>query len=215
MTAHAQARDRFAALATQLDTIPLKRGSGSALVVETTAWECWATSTLSALQDTFGPKSPHLNNFQRVYDDFHGYDFELNHARGIFQAAVSDLGAGYVRNLERQISGELLGDFLSLAKSALAEGHTSVAAVLASAALEDTLKRLAIRESLDVQDAPMTEVVSALKSRGLVSGAQKSLLSVMPKLRDYAMHANWDKLTAPDVASLIGFTEQVLLTHFS
>jgi len=56
--------------------------------------------------------------------------------------------------------------------------------------------------------------VNALKSKGLVSGAQKSLLDTMPKIRDYAMHANWDKITAEDVSSVIGFVEQFLLSHF-
>jgi len=37
----------------------------------------------------------------------------------------------------------------------------------------------------------------------------------MPKLRDYAMHANWAKLSSADVGSIIGFVEQFLLAHFS
>jgi hypothetical protein len=37
----------------------------------------------------------------------------------------------------------------------------------------------------------------------------------MPKVRDFAMHANWEKLSAPDVSSVIGFVEQFLLSKFS
>jgi hypothetical protein len=87
--------------------------------------------------------------------------------------------------------------------------------VLACASLEDALKRYARENNLEVDDKVMQEVVSALKSKGLVSGAQKSLLDTMPKLRDFAMHANWDKLTSADVGSIIGFVEQFLLSHFS
>jgi hypothetical protein len=61
----------------------------------------------------------------------------------------------------------------------------------------------------------MQDVVAEIKTRGLVTGAQKSLLDTMPELRDYAMHANWAKLTDADVASMIGFAEQFLLTNFS
>jgi hypothetical protein len=60
----------------------------------------------------------------------------------------------------------------------------------------------------------MQEVVSALKSKSLVGGTQKTLLDAMPKLRDYSMHANWDKLEPEDVSSIIGFVEQFLLSHF-
>jgi hypothetical protein len=34
----------------------------------------------------------------------------------------------------------------------------------------------------------------------------------MPKIRDYAMHASWQKISAPDISSVIGFVEQFLLT---
>lgn len=89
-----------------------------------------------------------------------------------------------------------------------------MAAVLACAALEDALKRFAESNGLNVNDKVMQEVVNALKAKGLVTGAQKSLLDSMPKIRDYAMHANWDKITAQDVGSVIGFVEQFLLSHF-
>ena len=60
----------------------------------------------------------------------------------------------------------------------------------------------------------MQEVINALKAKGLVSGPQKSLLDSMPKVRNAAMHADWQKITPQDVGSVIGYVEQFLLTHF-
>ena len=60
----------------------------------------------------------------------------------------------------------------------------------------------------------MQDVVNALKSKGLVSGAQKTLLDSMPKIRDYAMHAEWNKIGPQEAGSVIGFVEQFLLTNF-
>ena len=45
--------------------------------------------------------------------------------------------------------------------------------------------------------------------------SQKTLLDTMPKIRDYAMHANWEKITQQDIGSVIGFVEQFLLANFS
>ena len=118
-------------------------------------------------------------------------------------------------NLQRSVSGEIFGDLVAAAKAALSEGNHAVAAVLASAALEDALKRYALAQGLQVEGNTMEEVVNALKSKGLVSGAQKPLLSAMPKIRNQAMHADWSKLQAQEVGSMVGFVEQFLLSHFS
>lgn len=102
-----------------------------------------------------------------------------------------------------------------MAKQALNEGNKGVAAVLASAALEDALKRNAKSNGINVDDLTMQKVIGAIKSAGLVSGARKTLLETMPKIRNCAMHAEWDKITEPEVNSMIGFVELFLLTEFS
>ena len=67
----------------------------------------------------------------------------LNACRGIFTGAKSDFDGDYLFNIERSVAGELFGDLVALAKASLADGHHTVATVLASAALEDALKRYA------------------------------------------------------------------------
>ena len=153
-------------------------------------------------------------NFNKISKNFDYYSKQFDNAKSIFIAAKEDYEGGYLFNLDSLISGEILGNFVALAKVALKENNKDVAAVLAAAALEDALKKFASLNELDVNDKVMQEVVSALKAKGLVSGAQKSLLDTMPKLRDYAMHANWDKIKPEDVSSIIGFVEQFLLSNF-
>ena len=100
-------------------------------------------------------------------------------------------------------------------KEALANGNKDVAGVLASAALEDGLKRYARLNGLQVDNATMTEVINALKSKGLVSGASKSLVESMPSIRNNALHARWEKIDATGVSGIINFVEQFLLAKFS
>ena len=171
----------------------------------------WATSAQSLIKAVFGEHSPHYTNFTEV----------LNNSRtttgtiGIFKSAKEDFEGGYVFNVDLRISGEVFGDFIVLAKQSLAEGHKDVAAVLVSAALEDALKRYATAHGLNVNNGSMTEVINALKSKGLVAGAQKSLLDAMPKIRNDALHAKWGRISEPEVNSVIGFVEQFLLTNFA
>ena len=106
-------------------------------------------------------------------------------------------------------------DLQPLARQSLAEGQKDVAAVLACAALEDAIKRLAATNNLPTEGKTMIELVNALKSAGIVSGAQKSLLEAMPRIRNMAMHAEWSKISEPDVSSVLGYVEQHLLSKFS
>ncbi len=182
--------------------------------VDSASWLKWATNVQNLLLRVFGENTPHYKNFLNVFNGFQRYPSQFKNAISVFLAAKEDYEGEYLFQLDNLIAGEILGDFVSLAKITLKEGNKDVAAVLASAALEDALKKYASKNDLDVNDKVMQEVVSALKSKGLVSGAQKSLLDTMPKLRDYAMHANWEKIKSEDVSSIIGFVEQFLLSNF-
>ena len=207
---------RFEELTRRMEQVDVVRNASGVSRVNSEAWEGWSTSVLNLLEISFGPNSIHYQNFKNIYDNFRRSEEQLGSARGVFRAAKEDYEGGYVLSLQNTISGEVFGDFIDLAKQSLSEGHKDVAAVLACAALEDALKRYARSNGLDdVEDKAMQEVVNALKSKGLIKGAQKTLLDTMPKMRDYAMHANWDKLTAESVNSVIGFVEQFLLSHFS
>lgn len=192
----------------------LKKGGLEEVRVD--KWEEWTTNVMNLLERAFGTDSVHARNFRSAYEESStGWSYNLKKAKGIFLAAKSDFEGGYIFGLNKVLSGEILGDFVILAKAVLKDGSKDVAAVLASAALEDALKRYARDNGLDVDEKGMQDIVSALKSKGLVSGAQKSLLDTMPKLRNYAMHANWQKLSIEDVGSIIGFVEQFLISHFA
>ena len=204
---------RFAELEVLMKALPLN-SSGGFPSYDIVSWRQWATSAQNIIRAAFGERSPHYRNFSAAYDKYSGWQSDVDALKGIFLAAKADYEGGYAFSVQAEISGEIYGDFVALAKNALAEGSKDVAAVLACAALEDALKRFAMMKGLDVSDKNMQEVVSALKAKGLVGGAQKTLLDAMPKIRDYAMHANWEKITLQDVGSVIGFVEQFLLANF-
>ena len=181
-------------------------------------WLSWATGAASLIKAVFGEGSPYYTNFidaEKRCNNSHGHISCVRDLQGIFLSAKEAFEGGYVFNVELSVSGEIFGDFIVLAKQSLVEGHKDVAAVLASAALEDALKRYAKVNGLDVDDATMAKVISAIKSKGLMSGASKSMLDAMLRIRNYTMHAEWEKVNEPDVNSIIGFVEQFLLQKFS
>lgn len=208
---------RFKELEAQVRAIDMQASDSGNLYANPEQFYAWASSALAAIQTSFGSDSPHYVNFRNQMGAIcnnYVLDQLFKSVRGIFLGAKSDIDRGYIFDLQRSISGELFGDFVATAKAALAEGHHTVATVLACAALEDALKRYAVSQELQVEGQTMDSVVNALKSKGLVTGAQKTLLSAMPKVRNMAMHGEWDKLTPQDAGSVIGFVEQFLLAKF-
>ena len=206
---------RFEELREESDSLPFRQGSGGyGSYVPAGRWQKWTTSCQNLIKAVFGEESPHYINFAEELKQCGGSDHEIHALQGVFQSAKEDFEGGYVFNVDLRISGEVFGDFVVLAKQSLTEGHKDVAAVLASAALEDALKRYANAEGLNIDNQSMSEVINALKAKGLVSGPQKSLLNAMPRIRNSAMHADWGKISELDVSSIIGFVEQLLLTKF-
>ena len=134
---------------------------------------------------------------------------------GCLQSLKSDLTEGRIVSLQAEAQGEVFGDFLTSARRALGEGQKNVAAVLACAALEDSLKQCAKSHSLDVDDADMSTVVGALKSVDAVDKTEGSILKGYTLVRNKAFHAQWDAIDNPAITSILAFTDQFLIKHFS
>jgi hypothetical protein len=136
-------------------------------------------------------------------------------AKGVLQSIKSEVEAGLVGNIQLQAQAGIFGDFITAARRALEEDSKDVAAVLTCAALEDALKRYAEQQGLDVSDADMSQVINALKSKGVLRDPQATIVKSYVKLRDKAFHAEWGKVEKESVNSAIGFTEQFILSNFS
>lgn len=134
--------------------------------------------------------------------------------KGMLSSMRSEVEQGLIKSIRAEASGEVIAYFLILAKLAIEENQKDVAAVLACAALEDSLKSHARLNDLKVNDKDMSQVIGALKSAGLVKGAQGRLLGSFVTIRNKAFHAEWDKFETSDVKSVIGFVEGFLVENF-
>lgn len=173
----------------------------------------WAfrSASLSFLKTVFGVDHPHYKEFDHIVRSASPGHTEAG--AGILQTVREEIKGGWVANLKSLVSAEIFGDFIVLAKETM-DDSTEVSAVLACAALEDALKRLALREKLDIEGRDMSKVIGALKKNGIITGAQASVVSSYVKLRNKAFHAEWDKIQKPEVASAIEFAEKFILENF-
>ena len=142
----------------------------------------------------------------------------IHFTNGLLTTLLSELDAGLIGNLQQQIAGEVLGDLIQLAKAALSEntpGTTNVAAVLVAASYEDTIRRMGNQLAGITDRRDLEKVLIVLKEKGHLKGAQVGIAQSYLKLRNDALHADWDDIEKESVKSCLSFVEGLLLRHFS
>ncbi len=136
--------------------------------------------------------------------------------RGVLSSVLSELDAGLIGSIKQQAAAEVLTDFVALSRAALDEGGQAknVAAVLAAAAFEDSIRRLGATHAGTVGGEKLADVLVALKTSGFLQGPQVGIAQSYLSFRNHAMHAQWDKIESEAVNSVLGFVEQLVLKHF-
>ena len=194
-------------------------GLGEGNYIEPGYWIGWALSCSELLKQAYGEHSSYHKRFSDTVRTCEDSDIVVRWVEvldSIMVAAKNDYVNGYAHDINLRISGEVYEDFIESAKATLESDNLPVAAVLATASLEDVLKRFARSHGIDTDSKTMSQVIGALKTkRGLLQRGTIEALKPLPRIRNLALHAEWDKLSEVDIGVVIVFVEKFLLKHFS
>jgi len=137
--------------------------------------------------------------------------------KGTLTSIKAELDSGFIGTLRGRLTGESLTDFIKLARAVLEESNNdakNVAAVLAAAAFEDVIRRLAnLRGGNDTEK--LADVLIWLKNMGVLQGSEVGIAQSYLSFRNRALHAKWDEVDLPSVESVLAFTEQIILKNFT
>ena len=181
--------------------------------------------TLTLIQALYGPSSSQekslRESLERIARTGHAAIISnisncLALIRGSLEGMKADIAGGLLVSIRTAVTGEVLSDLLKLARTVLGtqgDGAKNVAGVLAAAAFEDTLRRMAEHNGIQAE-GKLADVLSALKSGGIIQGAQVGIAQSYLGFRNKALHAKWDEIDRPEVVSILGFVEQLILNQF-
>ena len=184
-------------------------------------------STVSVLTVIYGGDSHQVKNFLAWSKsgggsgDLRAGNFEHRVATGIpsvLDAAVADHESGLTASIRVLATGEVLGDFVALARTALGARSSEsdrVAAVLAAASLEETLKRLGELNGVDVYNRDYRGVVQKLQDAEVLTGAQPRLANGFSTFRDNAAHGQFELIERGTTESALAFVEGILTSRMS
>ena len=183
--------------------------------------------TLSLIIFLYGKNSLQVEQFTKEIEEIrnlsgeNGEEYVSRHIGYVILAKLmsveDDIKLGLTENLRTKIAGEVLTDFLQLSRTALEEKGNdtkNVAAVLAAALFEDTIRRLAIANGIPHLEK-LADVLKELKDKGIIQGTQVGIDQSYLSFRNNALHAQWEKVEKESVASVLGFVEQLLMKNFS
>jgi hypothetical protein len=168
----------------------------------------------------YGADAPQLGPMRFMIDraTVHpGSSFHYEIAIGVLESLLAEIDAGLLGSLKLRIGGDVVADFVALAREALDEGDAgvNVAAVLVAAAFEDAIRRMG-EELAGITDRPKLEnVIHRLKEAGVLEGAyQRQALAQLP-FRNDALHATWAKINRTGVDSALAFVDGLVRDHLS
>ena len=172
----------------------------------------------------YGPSSVQLQNFLKEEESIRqkyvgegGAEFRQQLTRGVLKNMKAAIETGIIESLQKSITGEVLSDFLQLARTVFDEkgdNAKNVASVLAAALFEDTLRRIAILNGIPHIEK-LQDVITELKNKSLLKGSQVGIANSYLNFRNNALHAQWDKIEREAVASVLGFCEQLMLKEIA
>jgi hypothetical protein len=179
---------------------------------------------LSVMIALHGENSSQVKNFLRqreqIQEKFLPNDIEIGIstvAEGAIKNLQAEIDAGFAGSLQQTISGEVITDFVRLAHQAMdydaSDNSKNVASVLAAAAFEDTFRRLAKNHNIPHMEK-LADLLDELKERKILQGTQVGIANSYLNFRNSALHAQWERIERASVAAVLGFIEQLLLSHF-
>ena len=132
---------------------------------------------------------------------------------GLLQSVQLEAQAGLLTKLEDQIVATAFDDFLDHASQYHKSGKVKEAAVLASAVLEDTVKRIATKSGINPTGLSLEPLIDELARLDVVTPVKAKRLKSYAAIRNHALHAEWEKLDLKDVGAQISGLRELLDEH--
>ena len=165
---------------------------------------------LKAAIDRLAPKrSPYREKAHAIFNEEKVYEgYTIEGLSGILSALRVDYEAGHLQAIHEIIHADVFSDFLDMALYLLKEGYKDPAAVIAGGVLEEHLRKLCLKNAVDVEvedgkpkkadrlnaDLTKAEVYSKLD--------QKSVTAWLD-LRNNAAHGKYDEYDGKQVSFVI------------
>ena len=129
---------------------------------------------------------------------------------GVITTAREEYEHGMLGKIEYIVAAATIDDFLDHAADYHRGNKKIEASVLASAVLEDTVKKIAARNGLATAAMSLEPLIDELVKAGVFTPVKGKRVKCLAAVRNRSLHAEWDMFDIRDVGELISGTRELL-----
>lgn len=133
--------------------------------------------------------------------------------QGLLQALREEAARGLLEKIEYVILATAFDDFLDHAEEFHRGNKAREAGVLAAVVLEDTVKRIALKNGIVSNGLSLEQLVDVLVKANVFTPVKAKRIKGHAGVRNPALHAEWDKFDIRDAGELISGTRELIETY--
>ncbi|MDC7707719.1 hypothetical protein [Vogesella indigofera] len=176
--------------------------------------QAWIASAANAILQVAPPKSFYHTEIERLatHEDLkNGIPITVfEKIFGVLHSVQAEAKSGLLAKLEYQVFATAFDDFLDHASSFHKSGKVKEAAILVSSVLEDTVKRIAMKNGIETAGASLEPLIDQLTNAQVLTTVKSKRIKSYAGVRNSALHAEWDKLDLKDIGQAIGGVRELL-----
>jgi hypothetical protein len=165
------------------------------------------TRAIASIHRVTGVNSTYSKEIERILEALPSIHKHTSSIIGITQALKEDLELGYIQSLVEIVHSEIFSDFLDMARHLNNSGYKDSSAVLAGSTLESHLRKLALKNSIEVEkdDRPIkaNKLNADLTKADIYGLLDQKNITAWLDLRNKAAHGNYEEYTKEQVDLLI------------
>lgn len=181
--------------------------------------QTWVSSTVNLIKH-LGKSNRYFNDeCDRILADetlANGMPFRVvQKLYGVLESTYTEWKYGLLGSVEYIVAAETFDDFIDHASLYHKANKVIEASILASAVLEDTIKKIALKNGIDTDNKTLDPLIDSLVKADVLTGVKAKRVKSHAGVRNHAMHAEWDKIDIKDVGEMIRGVRELIEDYLS
>lgn len=170
--------------------------------VNSAAFHEWKNNSQNFISMVCGEDSSYYKNF--VEEVKGAFPSDVDHGMGILKALKEDLELGYLTKVKDLVSAEIFSDFIQMAQHLLDNSYKDSAASLTGAVLENGLRQIAQKHTLDVKSGDdIGSLNTKLADKEIYNRLLQKQVQAWKAIRDSADHGKFGDYKIEDVNAML------------